>query len=64
MPPTANRIRPFAEVVLAVLLRSFKVHPSSKPICWNIAGVSYPTVGNEAKEQSMPVRLEPLSNKA
>ncbi|KAI0092453.1 cytochrome P450 [Irpex rosettiformis] len=48
------------KVVLAVLLRTFRVHASSQPICWNIAGVSYPTVGPEAKRQAMPLRLEPL----
>ncbi|KAI0347505.1 cytochrome P450 [Trametopsis cervina] len=48
------------KVVLAVLLRSFKFHPSKKDIFWNLAGVAYPTVGKVALEPSMPMMLSSI----
>ncbi|KAI0342141.1 cytochrome P450 [Trametopsis cervina] len=48
------------KVVLAVLLRSFKFHPSNKDIVWNLAGVNYPTVGKDTTDPSMPMMLERL----
>ncbi|PSR73475.1 hypothetical protein PHLCEN_2v10767 [Hermanssonia centrifuga] len=49
------------KVVLAVLLRSFRVTLSDKEIVWNLAGVNYPTVGREASRPSMPLKLEPIN---
>ncbi|KAI0698621.1 cytochrome P450 [Cytidiella melzeri] len=52
------------KVVMAVMLRSFKMHASDKPVYWNIAGVNYPTVGPLDTKPSMYLRLEPLSGNA
>ena len=50
------------EVVLAVMLRSFKFLPSDKAeeIYWNLAAISYPTVGREDTKSSLPLLLEPI----
>ena len=54
-----------AEVVLAVMLRSFKFHSTGKDIYWNLAGVSYPSVDKEpsTSEGVLPLKLEPLETK-
>jgi hypothetical protein len=49
-----------AEVVLAVMLRSFKFFLGEKPIYWNLAGVNYPTVGKSGGKPAMYLRLEPI----
>lgn len=49
-----------AEVVLAVMLRSFKFSLSEKPIYWNLAGVNYPTVGDNGGKPAMYLKLEPV----
>ena len=49
-----------AEVVLAVLLRTFKFSPSGKEVVWNLAGVNYPTVGGTSNKPSMPLKIELL----
>ena len=51
-------ITPLAEVVLSVLLETFKFYPSGKDIAWNRAPVNYPTVGRESRTPSMPLRVE------
>lgn len=48
------------EVVLAVILRSFKFLPSDKDIYWNAAVVSYPTVGKASTEVALPLKLEAI----
>lgn len=48
------------EVVLAVLLRSFRFSPSEKEIVWNLAGVNYPTVGKYATKPSLPMKMEAI----
>ncbi|KAL6306620.1 cytochrome P450 [Sparassis latifolia] len=45
------------KVVLAVLLPNFTFEPTGKPIVWNIAGVQYPTVGNESTRAEMPLKV-------
>ena len=50
----------FAEVVLAVMLRSFKFLLSDKDIYWNVALVSYPTVGKVDTKEALPLKLEPI----
>jgi len=45
------------EVVLAVLLSSFTVEMSDKPIEWNVAGVWYPTVGKQSDQPQLPMKL-------
>ncbi|KAI0355161.1 cytochrome P450 [Trametes cingulata] len=44
------------KVVLATLLPAFKFELTDKPICWNAAGVAYPTVGDSDKSE-MPLRV-------
>jgi len=45
------------KVVLAVLLSSFTVEMSDKPIEWNVAGVWYPTVGKQSDQPQLPMKL-------
>ena len=49
-----------AEVVLAVLLRSFKFSLGDEDIVWNLAGVNYPTVGKSSIKASLPMKVEIL----
>ena len=49
-----------AEVVLAVMLRSFKFLMSDQDIYWNVALVSYPTVGKVDMKEALPLKLEPI----
>lgn len=50
------------EVVLCVLLGSFKFSMSDKEIVWNLAGAKYPTVGKASMKPSMPMRIELLKS--
>lgn len=42
-----------SEVVLAVLIASFKFDLTGKPIAWNNAAVLYPTMGEESTKPEM-----------
>lgn len=48
----------FVEVVLSILVESFKFLPSGKEIVWNRAGVNYPTAGSASNTPSLPMRVE------
>ena len=48
------------EVVLSVLLESFKFSLTGKEIVWNLSGVSYPTMDRESVEPSLLLRVEAL----
>ena len=48
---------PVTEVVLAILLRSFKFSLSDKEIYWNIASVNYPTVGRESTKPALYLKV-------
>lgn len=48
------------EVVLAVMLRSFRFSLSDKDIHWNVGIVSYPTVGKVDTKGTMPLKLEAI----
>lgn len=48
------------EVVLAVMLRSFRFLPSDKEVYWNLAGVNYPTIGKYGTKAALPLKLQPL----
>ena len=50
-----------SEVVLGVMLRSFKFYPGDKEIYWNVAGVNFPTVGKDGTKPAMHLKLERLS---
>ncbi len=50
----------FAEIVLSVLLKSFRFSPSDKEIVWNLSLVKYPTVGRESDRPSMPMKVDLL----
>ena len=53
--------RPSAiEVILSVLLSTFKFELSDKPIVWNVASVRYPTVGRESNVPQMPMKVSLL----
>ena len=47
-----------AEVVLTILLGSFKFSLPKQEIVWNLAGVKYPTVGRASTKPSMPIVVE------
>lgn len=42
------------------MLRSFKFLLSDKDIYWNVALVSYPTVGKEDTKEALPLKVEPI----
>ncbi len=46
------------EVVLSVLIKTFKFTASDKDIVWNLGGIKYPTVGYESNKPSMPITVE------
>ncbi|KAI0333101.1 cytochrome P450 [Cubamyces sp. BRFM 1775] len=48
------------KVVLATLLPAFKFEPSKQRICWNAAGVVYPSVGEHLTKPSMPLIVKSL----
>ena len=48
---------PMSEVVLSVLLSTFKFEMSSKEIFWNFAGVQYPTTGTKSNKAEMFLRV-------
>lgn len=50
------------EVVLSVLLESFKFSLSDKAIVWNISGVSYPTVGPTDVHAQLPLMVEVIKS--
>ena len=48
------------EVILSVLLGSFKFEPSGKPVVWNFASVSYPTIGPNDLKPTLPLKVVPV----
>nr|BAL05087.1 cytochrome P450 [Phanerodontia chrysosporium] len=46
------------KVVLAVLLRSFRFLPCNKDVYWNLAGITYPTLGKDSDKLELPIKLE------
>lgn len=49
------------KVVLTTLLGLFSFEiPTGKEICWNLAGIQYPTVGTVSTKAEMPLRIVPL----
>ena len=53
----------FPEVVLSVLLRSFRFYLSDKEVVWNYSAVKFPTVGRDSNKPSMPMKIELLKEK-
>ena len=51
-------MRDSTEVVLAVMLRSFKFSLGEKEIYWNMAGVNYPTVGKVDNKPAEFLKLQ------
>ena len=45
------------EIVLCTLLSGFKFELSEKPVVWNFAGVSYPSMGYESTKPSMVLKV-------
>ncbi|KAI8974228.1 cytochrome P450 [Trametes punicea] len=45
------------KVVLATLIAAFQFELSEKPISWNMAGVAYPSVGEDSTKPEMPLRV-------
>lgn len=48
---------PSAEVVLVMLLAKFTFAPSDQEIYWNLAGIQYPTVGNDSSQPQLPMKV-------
>ena len=47
-----------AEVILSTLLPAFAFElPNDKEICWNLAGIQYPTVGTISSKAEMPLQI-------
>ena len=53
-----NRTNTISEVVLADLIKAFKLSPPKKEIVWNLGGIIYPTVDRTSMNPSMPMRVE------
>ncbi|KAI0333103.1 cytochrome P450 [Cubamyces sp. BRFM 1775] len=45
------------KIVLATLLPAFKFELSDKPIFWNAAGITYPSVGDYKRPPEMPLKV-------
>jgi len=48
------------KAVLSVLLPSFAFEVTNKPIMWNVATVTYPTVGWDSAKPELPLFVTPL----
>lgn len=48
------------ELVLLVLLQSFKFETTGKPIVWNNAPVLYPTIGKTSETPALPLKVSLL----
>ena len=53
---TLTQVSFILEAVLAVLLSTFTFEHTNKEIKWNLAGIIYPTVGDE-KSPSLPLKV-------
>lgn len=51
----------FTEVVLAVMLRSFRFTPSDKEVYWNLGGVNYPTIGKVSNKPELPIKVQAIA---
>ncbi|KZT11768.1 cytochrome P450 [Laetiporus sulphureus 93-53] len=45
------------KVLLSVLLSTFVLEPTGKPIEWNMSSIYYPTVGKESNKPSLPLKI-------
>ncbi|KAI0721447.1 cytochrome P450 [Fomitopsis betulina] len=45
------------KVVLVMLLAKFTFAPSDQEIYWNLAGIQYPTVGNDSSQPQLPMKV-------
>ena len=46
------------EILLSVLVDSFKFSPADKDVVWNMAFVVYPTVGTDSTKATLPLVVE------
>ena len=53
-------IDPCSEVVLSVLLSTFRFEETNKPVVWNVGAVWYPTVGSESNTPELPLKVSLL----
>ena len=49
------------EVVLYMLLASFKFKRCEKAIVWNFAGIAYPAISKESSKPEMYLKVELVS---
>ena len=52
------------EVVLAVLLSTFKFELSEKRVYWNLAGVMYPSIDLEGDHPQLPMKVTLLERES
>ena len=48
----------YTETVLTTMIRSFRFSVGDKEVYWNMAGVTYPTVGKESDKPAAYLRVE------
>lgn len=48
------------EVVLSEMLANFTFELSERPVVWNMAGISYPTVGTENTKQELWLKVKKI----
>ena len=46
------------EVILAILMQSFRFKPSNKPVVWNYSNIVFPTVVGNDSAVSLPLTVE------
>lgn len=49
-----------AEVLLSVLISSFRFSLTGKPLVWNNSAITYPTVGTVSLKSELPLLVERL----
>ena len=52
-----TRVLVCLEIVLSMLISNFKFELPGKPITWNFAGISYPTMGYTSTKPEMLLKL-------
>ena len=50
------------EVVLAVLLSTFKFELGEQPVYWNLAPIVYPSITKDGSEPMMPMKMSLLKS--
>lgn len=57
MQPSILKMKRCTEVVISEMLANFTFELSERPVVWNLAGISYPTVGMESTKQELWLKV-------